>query len=358
MGIRSDGFSKVTRGGKPRWVIDFRYTDKEGREQRYRRDASVQSAVGARVETGRLKQLALETGCADLSPKPRAITFAEFIDTKFRPVHMPTECRPATRERYEALLRQGILAEFGARRLDEPWNMPMRQYAAKLTARGVQTRAHLTLVRTVLRSAVELGEISRMPDVPPLPRQSKKLPDAPSDDDVTALLANARGWLRVAIALSVFAGLRMGEVRALEVRDVDLTHGRILVRRALSGDEVMPPKSGGQSRPRRPSRPRASRHPRRSDAPQAPDRARDRHEHGLDAEAHVHARDAEDPRTAHRPTRVVLPLASSLLLLDAHPSRRKHRSGARARRPLALGDHAALRARDGVGLGSDHFSPG
>ena len=58
------------------------------------------------------------------------------------------------------------------------------------------------------------------------------------------LLEQSRGWLRVAIALSVYAGLRMGEVRALEVRDVDFKRQSILVRHALSADEVVPPKSG------------------------------------------------------------------------------------------------------------------
>lgn len=49
---------------------------------------------------------------------------------------------------------------------------------------------------------------------PPLPpRQGRKLPDAPSDEDVTKLLANAKGRLHVSIALSVHAGLRMGEGR-------------------------------------------------------------------------------------------------------------------------------------------------
>jgi len=37
------------------------------------------------------------------------------------------------------------------------------------------------------------------------------LPAAPSDEDVTKLLANAKGWLHTAIALSVYAGLRMGD---------------------------------------------------------------------------------------------------------------------------------------------------
>jgi len=36
----------------------------------------------------------------------------------------------------------------------------------------------------------------------------------------------------------------MGEVRALEVRDVDFDRRRLLVRRAFSGDESLTPKSG------------------------------------------------------------------------------------------------------------------
>lgn len=242
MGVRSDGVRKVTRRGKPHWLIDFRYCDKEGRRQRYSRDASVQTATGARAEADRLKRLAVETG----SPysRARAVTFATFVETKFRTLHMPAHCRPATRERYEALFRQGVLTAFGTKRLDEITAADVRAYAAELALRGVQARGHLSLVRTVLRSAVELGALETLPALPPLPRQGKKLPDAPSDEDVTALLTNAHGWLRVAIALSVFAGLRMGEVRALEVRDVDFKRGRILVRHALSANEVMPPKSG------------------------------------------------------------------------------------------------------------------
>jgi integrase len=60
------------------------------------------------------------------------------------------------------------------------------------------------------------------------------------------LLGAARGWLRIAIALAAFAGLRMGEVRAMQVEDVDLREGRLTVRRALSAGEVMAPKSGDE----------------------------------------------------------------------------------------------------------------
>ncbi|MFI5302468.1 MAG: tyrosine-type recombinase/integrase, partial [Polyangiales bacterium] len=39
-------------------------------------------------------------------------------------------------------------------------------------------------------------------------------------------------------------GLRQGEVRGLEVRDVDFVHDRLLVRRALSENTEVTPKSG------------------------------------------------------------------------------------------------------------------
>jgi integrase len=52
----------------------------------------------------------------------------------------------------------------------------------------------------------------------------------------------AETWLRIAIALAALAGLRCGEVRALQARDVDLDARRLFVRRAFSANEVGVPK--------------------------------------------------------------------------------------------------------------------
>jgi len=60
------------------------------------------------------------------------------------------------------------------------------------------------------------------------------------------MLARASGWLSVAVALGALAGLRQGEVRALEVRDVDLKHGIITVRWVLSENQPVAPKSGDE----------------------------------------------------------------------------------------------------------------
>jgi integrase len=97
-----------------------------------------------------------------------------------------------------------------------------------------------------LTAAVETGALEAMPDLPKAPPPGRKLPSAPSPDEVNAMLANATGWLRVAVALGALAGLRQGEVRALEVRDVDLKQGIITVRLALSENQPVAPKSGDE----------------------------------------------------------------------------------------------------------------
>lgn len=83
------------------------------------------------------------------------------------------------------------------------------------------------MLRTLLTAAVETGALEAMPDLPKAPPPRRKLPSAPPTDEVNAMLANATGWLSVAVALGALAGLRQGEVRALEVRDVDLKQGII-----------------------------------------------------------------------------------------------------------------------------------
>ncbi len=245
MGVRGLGFRKEKRGKQLRWVIDFRYTDKDGVERRFRRDATVQSAAGARAEAEKFRLEAVTTGCIQAA-RPQARTFGEFVEKTFKRVYLPAKCRPATRERYVALFGQGILDALGSKRLDQIRAQDFRAYEAELSTRGIQPRHHLSLVRTVLRVAVEFGALERFPDLPTLPRTGRKLPDAPSDDEVRALLSCSESWLRTAIALAGFAGLRSGEVRALEVRDVDFERGVLLVRRAYSADEVLTPKSGDE----------------------------------------------------------------------------------------------------------------
>ncbi len=242
MGVRSaSSVRKVTRDGKSHLVIDFRYVDKDGKPQRYRRDASVQTHAGARAEAERMKLMVATHGT--LKPREKCATLAAFAEGSFTKLFLP-KYRPATRVRYQALLRQGLLGALGKRPLDEIGAAHFRAFAADLEGRGVQIKGPINLLRTILRAAVEVGALEAMPSVPALVKPGKKLPDAPSEDEVAAMLKFAKGWLQLAIALAAYAGLRMGEVRGLEVRDVDLAQQQLSVRHALSENVVMAPKSG------------------------------------------------------------------------------------------------------------------
>ena len=133
-------------------------------------------------------------------------------------------------------MRQGILAFFGKYPLDQIDFPLVRRYEAKVLARGVKTRGHVNLVRSVLRAAVELRILPKFPDVPTAKGPGKKLPRAPTCEEVEQMLEHTDDWVRTAIVLAFYAGLRSGELRALQVRDVDFERGLIYVRRAFSED--------------------------------------------------------------------------------------------------------------------------
>jgi len=243
MGARSNGYRKELRAGKAHWIIDFRFRDRDGRTQRCRQDALVQTAAGARAEAERLKLYTSEYGTLDAQVV--VPTFAEFWNGQFGKLVLP-RYRPATIERYKRIFASDLREVVGHARLDAIGAPESRALQVRVIERGADPRPQLALLRTVLREAFELEVIARAPRLPPLPPKPKKLPSAPPLDVVQQLLDASSGWLRVAIALAVFGSQRNGEVRALRVMDVDFGGILVNVRKAFSFDVVVTPKSGDE----------------------------------------------------------------------------------------------------------------
>ena len=235
------GVRAEVRDGRKILVIDFRYKDKDGREQRYRRDASVQAVAGARAEAERLKRLAVERGSLEVEAAP--LKFSEYVEQTYVPLVM-SRLKPSTREGYDRLLfgPHGLVERLGRKRLDAIGAVDARAVEAEALERHVLPRYALVCMRSVLRSAVELEALAHMPRLPKVPPRSEKLLRAPPEEVVKRVLAASTGWHRTGIALALLGGLRMGEVRALEVRDVDIENGCLVVRRAYSANVVVEPK--------------------------------------------------------------------------------------------------------------------
>lgn len=241
MGVRNaNKVRRERRGDKLRLIIDFRYVDSAGRTKRFRRDAAVQSTAAARAEAERRYRLAMETGSPE--DRPGGMSLRAFAEDQFEKLYMP-RYRPETRKRYRGLLKQ-LLEAIGDRPLEAIDELVFRRYAAELATRGVQLKGPLNIVRTLLRAATEVGQLRELPKLPRLFKDAPKLSDAPSADEVRAFLEHADGWLHTAIAIAAYAGLRVGEVCALEVGDVNLAERLLHVRRAISDTEVVTPKSG------------------------------------------------------------------------------------------------------------------
>jgi integrase/recombinase XerD len=235
-----------TRAGKQHLVVDFRYRGKDGEDCRYRRDATVQTWTAARVEAARLKRLATEQGTLD--PPPQSMSFEDFVRTEFGRLKMPTYA-PSTRERYERLLdKEGVHEVLGPIPLDQIGDSEVRELLAVVSARGSSPRQHYMIVKAVLQLAVSSGKLEELPQLPPAPKQSRKLPVAPPRDVIDAALDASKGWLHTAIALAYFGTMRSGEVRACRLRDIESHDGVIRIRRSYSHTTLRPTTKSGCER--------------------------------------------------------------------------------------------------------------
>jgi integrase len=228
------------RKGKTRWVLDFFYVHpKTGERLRYRRDARARTAAGAVVEAGILYERACETGDPQgfKEPKKTSPKFSAFVEEHYRPLYLQG-LKPGTRARYRVILRDHLLPFFGSTHLALIDSSMVRQFDAELRKQGIASPRHMvSLLRTVMTAATQTGHLLEE-QLPKWPRykQPSKIPSCPSPEDGQMLLEHTEGWLHTCVAAMWFLGLRISEVLAMTVADVDLAKGVVVVRRNFSGD--------------------------------------------------------------------------------------------------------------------------
>jgi integrase len=123
-------------------------------------------------------------------------------------------------------LRLGDITRDDVRRLVETWQ-------AK-DASGAAIRNRVMPLRVLYNRALDAGEVATSPlDRLRLPAAAKREVEPPSVDKTLAMLEPLPRDVRTLYALAMFAGLRLGEIRALRWEDVDLKGGLIRVRASL-----------------------------------------------------------------------------------------------------------------------------
>ena len=148
------------------------------------------------------------------------------------------------------ILRVHLVPRFGSRRLDAIGSEDVQRLKHSLRARAVKTINNiLTVLNVLLKTAVEWKVINQMPcavRMLPVPKTSASFHDF---DVFERLVDTARetDWqTHLIVLLGGEAGLRCGEMMALEWSDVDLATRQLCVRRSDWEGHITVPKGGRQ----------------------------------------------------------------------------------------------------------------
>jgi len=231
------------RGG---WEVDIRWRDPSGRRRRERRQVSVTSKTAAqRWGEARERELLVRGPEQPKKEVPTLETFApRFIEGYAR----ANRQKPSGIAGKETILRVHLVPLFGAKKLDAITNEAIQLLKARLKDRAPKTVNNvLTVLNMLLKTAVNWAVIDRIPctvRLLPTPQGSAGFHDF---DDYERLVTAAKALDARTYLIALLggeAGLRCGEMMALEWSDVDLTKGQMCVERSDWKGQVTSTKGG------------------------------------------------------------------------------------------------------------------
>ncbi len=228
------------------WEVDIRFRLPNGKRHRERSKAPVDSKSGAlRWGQDRERHL-LQHGPEP--PKKEVPTLEEFAPRFLDGHARANRQKPSGIAAKDSIIRLHLIPLLGSRRLDAITAERVQEVKRHLTSRAPKTVNNvLTVLNTLLKKAVEWDVLERMPcaiRLLPVPKSSVAFHDF---DDYDRLMNAARrlAWqAELIVLLGGEAGLRLGEITALEWRDVDLEKRQLCVQRSEWRGHVTIPKGG------------------------------------------------------------------------------------------------------------------
>jgi integrase len=222
----------------------------DGSRYRERKRASRFSKLSAQRWAQDRERYLLQHGPPTAS---REVTTLEAFAPRFVDGHArANRHKPSGIASVESILKWHLVPTLGPRRLDAITNDQVQRQKLALSERAPKTVNNvLTVLSTLLKKAVEWGELERLPCVVKLLPNPKKTMGFHDFDQYERLLtvARKRGTdAHLMVLAGGDAGLRLGEIIALEWRDIDLAARRLTVERSGWQRHVTVPKGGRSGR--------------------------------------------------------------------------------------------------------------
>lgn len=232
------------------WEVDIRILLPDGKKLRERRQAPVAGKTAALRWAQERERVLLKEGKpkTDKGVAKEVPTLKEFARRFLDGYVTANQHKPSGLASKEAILRLHLLPRFGTKRLDEITTEDVQRLKAALVKKSGKTVNNiLSVLNVLLKTAHEWEVIERRPCAIKVVRTMMAEASFHSFEAFESLARAARETDDVAFLIVLLggeAGLRCGEMMALEWKDVDLTKGRLCVARSEWKGHVTAPKGG------------------------------------------------------------------------------------------------------------------
>jgi integrase len=244
---------RVERKRAPVWYAKYRLSDGRQIQKKIGPAWTGRGRPAAGYVTKRLAEVWLDDVLAQVrrAELPGMVrtgaTVADAAAEWLRYVEQDRACKPSTVTDYRHTVSR-LMLDLGSHRLEEVTPEMLERWKSTLTVSNRTVAKYLVILHGIFRRAMKVWGLPRNPAASverPRYRVSDDL-DAFSPEEVSALVRAAASAQDACMFLTAaFTGLRMGELLALEWRDVDFAGEGIRVRRSYNvHGGVGSPKSG------------------------------------------------------------------------------------------------------------------
>ncbi len=236
----------------PEWEVDIRVELPDGTMKRERRKAPMLAKSDA-LRWGQAREREILRRDPTQWQKEVVPTLAEFVPRFLSGYAEANRQKPSGIAAKRTILDNHLMPQLGSKRLDEIGNEDIQQLKGRLKDRAPKTVNNvLSVLNTLFRTAVEWKVIPEMPcriRLLRVPRSEMRFHDFDEFERLVKASAAIDANTHLVVLLGGEAGLRCGEIMALEWDDVDLKRdpAHVVVRRSEWRGHVTEPK-GGRSR--------------------------------------------------------------------------------------------------------------
>jgi integrase len=230
--------------------VDIRVVLPDGAEHRQRRKAPVSSKSAAqRWGEDREREWYARLTAPAVSNVVKVVPTVREFWPRFLDGHArANRQKPSGIAAKEMIGRVHLLSRFGDDRLDTISTERVQQLKATLATRAAKTVNNvLTVLNTMLKKAIEWEVIGRMPcaiRLLPIPPASAPFHDFEDFEKLVDAVRTRDADAYLVVLLGGEAGLRRGEIAALQWSDVDLKKRQLCVRRSVWKGHIDSPKGG------------------------------------------------------------------------------------------------------------------